>query len=658
MRVFIFSMLSIYSLILLTWSGEAAIREYLKQGQPTASSVDRITLFSQQAKVVRLGRLEKIKAGKGATWVHLQGLSGNLKKDSIRVSINRGDGSRISQVVIEDFYDFAPMTPYIFKMRSKLYQLYGAKLDLIQQERLGQHEITFFNQLKYFYLPGSVEDFPSFSASPKTLGSAIKTLGQARDKAFLQLQELKAKRKKNQEEIRFIQKQLQNHTDLRKQKWMTHIFVLVEHPVKWDHLQGKMEVSYLIDGANWKPIYDIRTRLDKKKGQAKIRLVTSGLVSQKSDELWSNVALSFSTATPSPLFTRKLNRWIFQEQRVEAPQIVRDESISNFAGAAMDKLSDSSFMQKESRQRAPKKRVKSRRRHKAKRRHKEKMVAPSSQLMEAKGMMASSAPPPPRGKGGGDKFFPLQSLDRIFPGLNQAVNRIERIEKSEVRGRLFDGTVGNYHQRVGFPEVGGRRITLKAPLRATIEHHQAAVKIPIMTQSIDAKLLYFSIPKRDTRVYLQAHAQNQGKYPLLNGEAQVFMNGDMVSRTSLRNISAGSHFTINLGEDPNVITKRVVSKESNTTGMIVKGHSTVVKVEVEVSNHHQFPIQLTMKDNYPLSPHDDLVVKLLTVSPKPTNTVKGVMSWKSLTIGGGKKRSIKFSYQVEHPKDWIISEFN
>ncbi|MBT7767608.1 MAG: mucoidy inhibitor MuiA family protein [Bdellovibrionales bacterium] len=655
--------LSLLLFALLADSGQGAVRDYLKQGKVVDSQVDQVTLYAQQAKIIRLLDLKVVKAEQGSTWVHIKEITGKIKKDSIRVRVIGGGKGRISQVVIEDLYDFAPYTPEVKSLKDKLLTLYGQKLDLIQQSQLAYKEMSFYDQLNYFPLPASIENFPSFTATPAILNSAMTKIGVIRKQQFSIVQKIKTKIEDNKQEIKLIQKRLQNYTDLRQAKWMTHLFVLVEHPSKWKSLQGKLEVSYLIKGASWKPVYDIRARLDRKRGKAKISLVTAGLVAQKSDELWKSVALSFSTTSPAPLFTRKLDRWIFQERRVEVKsKSRRDKSLGGFAGPPMGVMSESmemeqtdSMMQKSNFMMQKKERVSTQRRGRKK----------MARARKAELARRRSAPTPsPREQVTRHRqeskvdFLPLASLAKIFPLLRQTEEKIYRLKRSKVQGRPYiggDDSVVNYSS---FPETKGRNITFKSPLRVMIEHHQAPVKIPIATSSLEAKLKYFAIPKRDKKVYLQAHTRNASNKPLLNGEAQIFMNGDLVGRTFLRNITENSSFSIDLGEDPNVETDRVVTKKSNSTGIIVKGHSTTVKVEISVSNHNRFPIRLALKDQYPLSPHRDLKIKLLQVSPQPSSTTKGVMSWKMIKIEGKGKQKINFSYQVEHPKDWIVSEFN
>lgn len=56
-----------------------------------------------------------------------------------------------------------------------------------------------------------------------------------------------------------------------------------------------LNVSYLVQGASWRPVYDARTAL----AQGQIELTSFGVVQQRTGEDWDSVALTLSTAQPN-----------------------------------------------------------------------------------------------------------------------------------------------------------------------------------------------------------------------------------------------------------------------------------------------------------------------------------------------------------------------
>lgn len=61
-------------------------------------------------------------------------------------------------------------------------------------------------------------------------------------------------------------------------------------------LKGKMILSYRVNGASWRPLYDAQLTTDAKGGKASLDLVRRALISQRTGEDWKGVTLSVSTA--------------------------------------------------------------------------------------------------------------------------------------------------------------------------------------------------------------------------------------------------------------------------------------------------------------------------------------------------------------------------
>jgi uncharacterized protein (TIGR02231 family) len=196
-----------------------------------------------------------------------------------------------------------------------------------------------------------------------------------------------------------------------------------------------------------------------------------------------------------------------------------------------------------------------------------------------------------------------------------------------------------------------------SPFSVDLKSDDPPYKIPVHSQAMKGELSYFTIPKMDTRVYLRAKTLNAADHPILGGAAQIFMDGDLVSKTALSTISEGSFFTVDLGVDRNVQTKRIVTKKSREAGILGQRHVTDVEVKIELANHHPFPVKMEVQDHYPLSPNDEIRIALDTMSPKAADDHYGVLNWQ-VTVPARQKTVLKFIYQVNHPEKYLVSEYN
>ena len=262
----------------------------------------------------------------------------------------------------------------------------------------------------------------------------------------------------------------------------------------------------------------------------------------------------------------------------------------------------------------------------------------------------------------------MRSLGQLYAQYGEVENQLRALEKQKIKTRLNQLTISegsilkkNHYSDSRLPAVqaGGRKIEHTSPFKVDLKNDESALKLPLYSQRLRGKLKYFSIPKKDNRVFLRAETRNSTQLPILSGAAQIFMNGDLVSKTQLNTVSEGGYFTVDLGVDENIQTKRIVKKTSEEKGLVFKDHSTRVDVTLEVVNNHSFSIELTLKDHYPLSPlKKEIKIELVQQNPKAKRVSKGkILEW-LLKIPAKKKRKVQFSYRVTHPKDYLVSEFN
>lgn len=633
---FIFNTCSIY----------AAIRPYLEYSKVVESKIEEVTIYSGKAEIKRMVSLGNFAPKKSNTWIHL----GPLPQDLIKNTIKIKSDYRVLQTVIEDFYDYSLLPSHVIEKKKKLENLYAQRLDILQKKMLKDQELNFLESLRFNSWPSPMQDYPRFESNSKTLEVAIDQLYFAKSASFEEVLKLKNQLENNREMIDLLINELQNYSDLKERKWMTHLFILLEQ--NQSLLSDKLEYSYMINNAQWTPSYDLRVELNQKKGAAEIKLITSGLVTQSTGEFWDGVSLKLSTLDPYPLFPRILDKWVFKEIRTPVVKMSRSLERSK-KKALMGQTAGSIEMTMDEA-------------------HEPSMSAPLmperadtlSDRSQA-GRPMPQAPPQIRMQKNEAisslGIFPMKSLEAIFAELSSLKGQMGQIQSKLMEGKKWSVNDSNFSKKQkgnSFSEVQGQIIEMRSPFKANIQSHMGPIKIPLQTQNFTGELRYFSIPKMDKKVFLKAKILNTTKVPLLNGPAQIYMNGDLVSKTHLSHIGEESRFDVDLGVDDNIEIQRIVEKKSDTQGLIVKSHKTNVDVKIEIMNHHNFPIIVDLKDQFPLTPHEDLKIELLSVVPKESKNQDGILTWDGLRLAAKGNSTIKFNYVVEHPKDWIVSEFN
>lgn len=659
--------------------------------------IEQVTVYSDLATI---SRGAQIKSPAGVLkWIRFGKLPDNLDPQTLQVRPSAGTQADIIQVVVERSFERIPLEISLTKELKSLEALYGEKLELAQRSRLASSTFKFLNSLR-FNEPfpkdgsglktsggtGSSQSYVPFQASLSVLSSAISEVNSQTQRLSAVQQKIERQIAEIDERIEFINRKINSSTLNKQQRWVKSVNCLVL--LKDTALSG-FELKYDIPNAKWYPVYDVRADLDGAHGNANIKLVIAGLVEQHTTENWSGVNLSLSSLDHLPNYNPTFPKWLFTEQRVQVPRSPQ------LGGAALGKRKRSEALN-----------------------YAESAAAHSvaKDSKDSFADMIPPAPPPPPGsaesfrdedssyaendkkvgsmnsgfsKNASDELlkrerksgrlqrvsqeeqkesesslssglFPLLPLNEVYPALQSMIELKETTQEDQRESldwtRSLTAPAKKNYSDSNLPAVlaAGRQVEFRALFPVDLGHDEAPIKIPLTSQDLKAKLTYLTIPKRDPRVFLKAEVKNGLQQPILGGKAQIFMNGDLITKTQIGTVPENAVFDVTLGVDPNVVTQRVVERLAENKGLLKKEHKILYKIRFEIANHHDFPINLELQDQYPVANNEDIKVEFLKASVKPTSDTAGILKW-VLNIPAQKVQKLEFSYSVTHPEDFLMS---
>ena len=79
--------------------------------------------------------------------------------------------------------------------------------------------------------------------------------------------------------------------------------------------------------------------------------------------------------------------------------------------------------------------------------------------------------------------------------------------------------------------------------------------------------------------------------------------------------------------------------------------------ELNVRNRHSEAIRLRLLDEIPISEEEKISVKLIEASGAQLEARTGMLTW-LLTVPAGASQKVRFSFQVEYPKDKGVDLIN
>ena len=76
--------------------------------------------------------------------------------------------------------------------------------------------------------------------------------------------------------------------------------------------------------------------------------------------------------------------------------------------------------------------------------------------------------------------------------------------------------------------------------------------------------------------------------------------------------------------------------------------------EITVKNNKKDPINLDLRDQFPLTTNKEIEVELIDSGGASANYDTGVMNW-LVTIPAGESKKFKFTYSIRYLKDKVVN---
>lgn len=170
---------------------------------------------------------------------------------------------------------------------------------------------------------------------------------------------------------------------------------------------------------------------------------------------------------------------------------------------------------------------------------------------------------------------------------------------------------------------------------------------------IPATYKFYSAPRLEKEAYLLAKIDNYGQYNLLPGEANIVFEEMNVGKTFINPEQTGDTLSLSMGRDKKISIKREKVVDKSGTKFLSSYKEQTFTYDITIRNNKKEEINMTLKDQYPLSSDKDITIELLEDGKASVNPETGFMTW-DLKLAPNESKKIRISYKVRYPKDKII----
>lgn len=222
-------------------------------------------------------------------------------------------------------------------------------------------------------------------------------------------------------------------------------------------------------------------------------------------------------------------------------------------------------------------------------------------------------------------------------------------DKTNFRSGDQDGTIDDYTQ-ISESQLN---VTFDIDIPYDVLSNGKMHSVSLKEIQIPATYKFYSAPRLEKEAYLLAKIDNYGQYNLLPGEANIVFEEMNVGKTFINPEQTGDTLSLSMGRDKKISIKREKVVDKSGIKFLSSYKEQTFTYDITIRNNKKEEINLTLKDQYPLSSDKDITIELLEDGKASVNPETGFMTW-DLKLAPNESKKIRISYKVRYPKDKII----
>ncbi len=140
-------------------------------------------------------------------------------------------------------------------------------------------------------------------------------------------------------------------------------------------------------------------------------------------------------------------------------------------------------------------------------------------------------------------------------------------------------------------------------------------------------------------------------YALLPGPANLFTGDEFIGATKLELIPPQGEIELYLGVDDHIKIERELKRREVDRKLIGDRRRLQYGYEITLENHLAVEAHITLHDQIPVSRHEAIKVRLESADPRlSAQTELNLLDWE-LVLKPGEKRTVRFDFSIEHPRE-------
>jgi len=260
-------------------------------------------------------------------------------------------------------------------------------------------------------------------------------------------------------------------------------------------------------------------------------------------------------------------------------------------------------------------------------------------------------------------YVPPPPAYKVYNNNSEQRDEIRRMPTMDTQ-EITDPVTGVYQAQRGLNQASlnnyvsvdnaGINTTFDIDLPYTIPTDGQLHLVAIKKYELPATYRYYTVPKLDKDVFLQAQVTNWEDLNLLPGTSNIFYEGTYVGQGSIDVRNIRDTMTLSLGRDKKIVVKRERDTKLRSVKMIGANVSETFAYSISIRNTRKESITLIVQDQLPVSNDKDIVIEDKNTEGAEYNETSGMLKW-TLTVNENETKKFGFGYTVKYSKGKIVS---
>ncbi|MBR5694621.1 MAG: DUF4139 domain-containing protein [Paludibacteraceae bacterium] len=190
--------------------------------------------------------------------------------------------------------------------------------------------------------------------------------------------------------------------------------------------------------------------------------------------------------------------------------------------------------------------------------------------------------------------------------------------------------------------------TVSIPNKYTIPSNNIPTLILINDYTINATYEYVVLPKLEKKAYISAFIPDWTKYKLLDGPVYIFWNNEFKGQSYLSTNAMKNDVELSIGADKGITVNREIVQSNSSKQVLISSNKATRTWKITLNNTKDTPVDIAVKDQYPLSNDEDITVDLLQSQGASVDKSTGIITWRA-TLQPGEEKKFEFTYRVKYP---------